>query len=230
MLVMVGFVSQKGGVGKSTLSRALATAVAASKGNVKIADLDPQQHTLTRWKKRREENDAGPTIVVESYKSAADAIDHASLDNQLLIIDAPPRASKCTLEIARRADLVVQPTGPGVDDLDPAILLFHELTRAGIPRENLVMAICRVGSEAEEELARRYVERAGYAVLSGSISEKIAYRDAQNRDQALTETKQKSLNERSDILMSGLLGLITDRVKARVRASRNKGRKVGARG
>ena len=68
MLVIVGFVSQKGGVGKSTLSRALATTVSASKGNVKIADLDPQQHTVTRWKKRREENAAGPTIVVESYK------------------------------------------------------------------------------------------------------------------------------------------------------------------
>ena len=163
--------------------------------------------------------------------NAADASDPGLRpDDQLLIIDAPPRASKCTLEIARRADLVVQPTGPGVDDLDPAIILFHELVREGVPRERLVMALCRVATQGEETAARAYVEKAGYAVLPGCIPERAAYRDAHNRGRAVTETKQKSLNERSDVLMSGLLGLITVRVKARVRASRKGGRKVGAGG
>src|ERR1700694_5981193 len=106
MLVIVAFVSQKGGVGKSMLTRALATTAAAAKVEVKIADLDPQQLTVTRWEERREENAAGPTIKVESYESVADAISNASLDDELLIIDAPPRASKGRLEIARRGDLV----------------------------------------------------------------------------------------------------------------------------
>jgi len=38
--LIVGFVSQKGGVGKSTLSRALATSTAAAGTKVTIADLD----------------------------------------------------------------------------------------------------------------------------------------------------------------------------------------------
>lgn len=49
MLVIVGFVSQKGGVGKSTLARALATSAAAAGTTVTIADLDVQQETVKRW-------------------------------------------------------------------------------------------------------------------------------------------------------------------------------------
>ncbi len=39
--VIVGFVSQKGGTGKSTLARALGAVVAGAGLKVKIADLDP---------------------------------------------------------------------------------------------------------------------------------------------------------------------------------------------
>ena len=149
MLVIVGFVSQKGGVGKSTLSRALATSAAAAGTAVTIADLDIQQETVKRWADRREEYASGSQVMVASYDTAREAMDSAG-ENQLLIIDAPPRASRGTLEIARRADLVVQPTGPGVDDLDPAILLFHELSRAGISADKLAMALCRVASKSED--------------------------------------------------------------------------------
>lgn len=224
MLVIVGFVSQKGGVGKSTLSRALATSAAAAGTTVTIADLDIQQETVKRWADRREEYASGSQIMVGSYDTAREAMDSAGED-QLLIIDAPPRASRGTLEIARRADLVVQPTGPGIDDLDPAILLFHELSRAGIPADKLAMALCRVASKSEEELARRYIEKAGYTVLSGSILERTAYREAHNRGLSISELKDLDANSR--VLMHGLLGLITASVKTRVEAARAGKRKAG---
>lgn len=43
MASVVAFVSQKGGVGKSTLARALAREAAAGGLRVKVADLDTQQ-------------------------------------------------------------------------------------------------------------------------------------------------------------------------------------------
>jgi chromosome partitioning protein len=43
MPVVVAFVSQKGGVGKSTLARALATFAVAHGLRTKLADLDVQQ-------------------------------------------------------------------------------------------------------------------------------------------------------------------------------------------
>jgi hypothetical protein len=142
------------------------------------------------------------------------------------IIDAPARASGGTLEIANHADLVVQPSGATIDDLDPAIILFHELVRAGVPRERLMMALCRIGTVAEESAARGYIEKAGYAVLPGSIPERAEYRDAQNHGRAVTEMKE--LNARTDALMEGLLARIGETVKAKVQAAgsgrKNRGR------
>lgn len=214
MLVMVAFVSQKGGVGKSTLARALATSAVAAGTDVRVADLDVQQATVTRWAERRRDAHSGPAIAVEAWATAADALAAADSDNQLLIVDAPPRASRGTLDIALRADLVVQPSGPGIDDLDPAILLFHELSRAGIADAKLVIALTRVASRREEDLARKYVEKAGYTVLPGSLLERPAYREAHNRGLSLAEVPD--LDQRSQDLLRGLLAMIVDRVKVRM--------------
>jgi chromosome partitioning protein len=219
MPVIVGFVSQKGGVGKSTIARALAAVAAFAKIRVKVVDLDQAQQTIARWEERRDDNEAGPALRVVSAKTAAEAIGAAEENDQLLIIDAPARTSRGTFEIARQADLVVQPSGAGIDDLDPAIILFHELVRAGVPRERLVMALCRIATVAEEDAARAYVEKAGYAVLPGSIPERAAYREAHNRGQAVTEMQAHALNARTDALMERLLEIIGTTVKARVQAA-----------
>ena len=49
MSTIIAFVSQKGGVGKSTLARALAREAAAAGLKTKIADLDTQQGTSVDW-------------------------------------------------------------------------------------------------------------------------------------------------------------------------------------
>ena len=226
MPIIVSFVSQKGGVGKSTLARAL-LAVAAHTMEVRLADLDPGQSSVSAWEKVRERNDAGSPCEVVAYKTAAEAI-AASADLELLIIDTPARATRETLYIAQRSHLVVQPTGPSADDLRPAILTFHELVKAGVPRDRLVMAICRVLSEAEEAATRAYVEAAGYEVLAGAIPERIAYREAQNRGQAITETKLAQLNEQADELMEALLRKVTHEIQGRVQPRRRNGVERGS--
>jgi len=44
-MTIIAFISQKGGVGKSTLARALAVEASKQKFNVLLADCDPQQAT-----------------------------------------------------------------------------------------------------------------------------------------------------------------------------------------
>ena len=209
MSIVIGIISQKGGVGKSSIVRSLAREAANSDMDVKIADLDIQQATSINWVRRRLENDIQPPIAVEPFKTAEQAIKVAP-NHDIFIIDGPARASKGTYEISKCSDLIVQPTGASLDDLEPAILLFHELVKKGIPRNKLVFALSRVGTESEEKQCRDYIEQAGYDVLEGSLYEKPAYRQAQNQGYALTEVSYKGLKEKADTLIQSLIDRLSD--------------------
>jgi chromosome partitioning protein len=217
MSTIIAFVSQKGGVGKSTLSRALAVAAARperpkrgaaeSALNVKIADLDIQQSTSVEWNKSRIQAGLEPVISVEALGTAAQALKIAA-QYDLLIIDAPARTSAGTLELAKVADLVVQPSGPSLDDLRPTVKEFHALVKQGIPTRKLAVALNHIGTDKEEQEARAYVEEAGYTVLAGYLPERPAYRKAQNRGRSITETTAGKLAEKADALIQALIDRI----------------------
>jgi chromosome partitioning protein len=209
MATVVAFVSQKGGVGKSTLARALAREAAASGLSVKIADLDTQQGTSVDWHRTRLASAIEPVVAAEAFGSAAQALKAAEAFD-LLVIDGPARTSAATLEIARSASLVVQPTGASLDDLRPAVREFHALVKAGIPVERVTFALNRIGTDAEEAAARQYLEEAGYSVLMGCLAERPAYRTAQNGGRAVTETRFAGLNARADSLIQDLIDKVTD--------------------
>ncbi len=204
MTQIVGFISQKGGVGKSTLARGLSREAAASGLNVKLADLDTQQGTSVDWYRRRLDSGANPVFSVESFKTASQALRPAE-QFDLLLLDGPARASSATLEIARSANLVVQPSGASIDDLRPAVLVFHELIKAGIPKSRLVFALCRMGTDAEEVEARAYIDQAGYTALEGSLPERPSYRQASNVGLSITETRYPQLNLRADKLIQSMV-------------------------
>lgn len=207
MATIIAFVSQKGGVGKSTLSRALAREAANGGLNTKIADLDTQQGTSVDWHRTRLNGGIQPEVSVEAFATAAQALKIAD-QYDLLIIDGPARTSSGTLDIAKVADLIVQPTGASVDDLRPAIREFHALIQAGIPKEKLVFALNRIGTPAEETEARAYITEAGYAVLEGCLQERPAYRKAQNIGHSVTETSFRNLNVKADALIQVLIDRI----------------------
>lgn len=203
----VAFISQKGGVGKSTQARALAREVTTGGIKTKIADLDLEQATCFEWHRRRLASGLEPAACVEVFSTAAQAIAAAS-DCDLLILDGPARASRGTSDIAKVADLVIQPTGASLDDLIPAVKVFHALIREGIPRSKLRFSLSRVGTEAEEADAREYISEAGYDTLDGCLFEKPAYRIAMNAGLAVTETRHKGLNERADELIQAIINKI----------------------
>jgi len=204
MPAVIAFISQKGGVGKSTLARALAAVCSHAGLDVVLADLDPRQQTLVHWQEARTAHRVSPRLSVEPFNDAAEAAERAETCD-LLILDTPGGVNDETLAIARMAHLVVQPTGPSLDDLHPTVLLFHELADAGIPKPRLVAALCRVLDDDEETAARAYLEEAGYEVLEGSIPESRAYRVAHNRGRSLTESDEHAFNDRADALIEALL-------------------------
>ncbi len=207
MPVIVGFISQKGGVGKSTLSRALAVMAANNGLKVRVADLDLQQLTVVKWGDLREARGLEPALDVKEYATAEKAIKDAA-DCDLLILDGPARTSIQTLTIAKQADLIVQPTRPRKDDLDPAIKTFYGLAKEGIDKNRMALAIVGVHTESEERQARDYIDETGFQHLPGRLYTKAAYGHAQDGGGAVIETPYKSLNNKAIELIEGMIDVV----------------------
>jgi len=208
MTYIIGMVSQKGGVGKSTLARMMAREFVAGGMSTKIADLDTQQQTCTHWAGRRAESAIDPEIQVQSFASTKSALTDADRFDTL-ILDGKPNASEQTAEIARVADLVVIPTGQTIDDLHPGVLLAHSLRKKGIATNRIVFAMFKTtGSERENVAARDYIAEAGYAVLDGAVSVSTAYGSASDMGRSITETSFKSLNEKASELAQSVIDTI----------------------
>ena len=214
MTLLIGIISQKGGVGKSTMSRLIAREYAEAGWDVKIADLDISQGTSVDWKKRREENEITPEIAVEPFRTVSQALKHADV-HDLMVLDGAPHSMKGTLEIAKASDLVILPTGLSLDDLKPTVLLAHELTASEISDGKLTFALCRVGDRQNEiEEAKQYIEKAGYRVLQGSIPEKTTFRRASDEGRAVSEVSYASLRQRAEEVAQSVINTI-EKIKNR---------------
>lgn len=205
MTYIIGMVSQKGGVGKSTLARMMAREFVAGGMSAKIADLDTQQQTCTNWAGRRAENAIEPEIQVQSFASVKTALEDAARFDAL-ILDGKPNASEQTFEIAAAADLVVIPTGQTVDDLHPGVVLAHTLRKKGIAADKIAFALFRTtGSERENQAARDYLSEAGYLVLDSDVPVSTAYGSASDGGKAITETSFRTLNGRAAALAQAVI-------------------------
>jgi chromosome partitioning protein len=208
MTYIIGMVSQKGGVGKSTLARLMAREFVQGGMSAKIADLDTQQQTCTHWAGRRAESSVQPEIQVQSFAAVKTALDDAGRFD-VLIVDGKPNASDQTYEIAQAADLIVIPTGQTVDDLHPGVVLAHTLRKKGVPIDRIAFAMFKTtGSERENAAARQYLTQAGYTVLDGEVSVSTGYGSASDAGKALTETSFRSLNDRAARLAQSIIDLM----------------------
>jgi chromosome partitioning protein len=203
-MAVIAFASQKGGVGKSTLCRALAVEAIRAGLTTIVSDLDAAQGTVHEWAKDRAKLGLEPPITVRLCRTAAEALDGAG-DVDLLLVDGPAKADVETLALARVADLIVQPCGGGLDDLRPAIRTFNGLIDRGVPRDRLLMALVRVGSEAEASNARDYLEVAGYACASGWLPERLTYRTLHNAGQSITEAKIPGLRSAAEVMVQSII-------------------------
>jgi chromosome partitioning protein len=209
MALVIGVVSQKGGVGKSTCVRLIAREYAEAGWDVKIADLDISQSTSFDWHVRRLEQQLQPSVAVERFGTIEQAL-KAREYYDLIVMDGAPHSTAATLKIVEASTLSVLPTGLSLEDLKPQVLLAHELVKKGVEKRKLVFALCRVGdSSVLQQSARDYITQAGYHVLSGSLPERLAYLKAAEEGRALTETRFPTLNERAAQMVQGVIDLAT---------------------
>lgn len=210
MTYILGMISQKGGVGKSTLARMMLREFVEGGFSAKIADLDTQQQTCTHWAGRRAENNVQPELQVQSFGKLKTALEEAPRFDAL-IIDGKPNASEQTIEIAQASDLVIIPTGQTIDDLHPGVVLAHGLRKKGIPINKIAFAMFKTtGSARENAAARQYLSDAGYTVLKGEVQVSTGFGSASDIGKTITETSFRSLNKRASELAQSVIDMMAD--------------------
>lgn len=193
MAIKVAFLSQKGGVTKTTKARLLARAYAFAGWRVKICDFDLKQRTATEWAAKRLAGGQKPEIEVQGFATVEQALAQDP-HYDLLVFDGRGFADALTLELARAADAIFLPTGLANDDLAPTVRLAHELKKAGVPARKIAIVLGRTGSsELEIEEARDYLAQAGYKVLKRTLPEKQGYRAAHDAGRAADEARAPTL-------------------------------------
>ena len=202
--LVVSCLSQKGGVGKSTLARLVATTYAAEKWKVKIADLNTRQKTSVDWAGYRMDRQLQPPV-------AAELVDNVKVplkqDYDLIVFDGKPDSDTTSLEAAKAAHLIIIPTGTSLDDLVPQIRFGNELVRYGISKNKILFVLNQTtGSIAQVEGARQTIlERGGFSVAQKDLPLKPGYQNAQNEGRSIGETDYEPLNARSYALASEIV-------------------------
>ncbi len=212
-LLVISVVSQKGGPGKSTIVRAMARYASNEGLKVFLMDLDNQQSTADKWYKRRKKKGYGGFCQVGTFNNFRDGLTAMAKGTQLIIVDGPARASKQTIFLAQVSNLVIQPSGPSIDDTEPAVLLFHELVAKGIPKERLLFILNRVSTQSEYKEAFKYFAQTEYNVLNTYIQEMAAYKKAQNRGLSIIETPYDRLNQKATNVVEKIPDYLQNRGK-----------------
>lgn len=205
--LVIACLSQKGGVGKSTLARLVARTYAVSGWNVKIADFNTKQLTSVMWGGIRAANKVEPAIATEPFdrptRLRAD-------DADLVVADGRPDSDQSSMEIARVSDLIIIPTGLPLDDLQPQLMFANELVEKGIEKSRILFVLNKTTeSKVAVTEARNYLRAAThFAVCEHHVTAKTSYQRAQNHGYALSEVQGLNtarLEETADLLAAEIV-------------------------
>jgi chromosome partitioning protein len=169
------FMSQKGGVGKSTLARSTAVALACAGRKVLLADLDVEQGSCLRWQAQRQARHLEPVIHVEKF-SKEKKLDQVSRAYDDVVIDTRGQHDVLSRELAAAAHVIFLPCSFSLDDVAPTLKVVASLRGAGIPSSRVAVVFCRTGGSArQEQQARSILTMNEIAALDAVLPQRDGY-------------------------------------------------------
>lgn len=176
--MIISFVNQKGGVGKTTTAINFAASLARKNKQMVFVDADPQASALT-W--HEVEGNQAFEIISMSSQLQQDDIQSLSEANDYVVIDTPPAINALTETILAVSDLVVVPVSPSSLDVWSTQGTLETINTAKEANPNLKVKFLinrkipgtRVGREVREALKDFDPE-----ILDTELCQRVAYIDA----------------------------------------------------
>src|SRR3954453_2163575 len=170
-MYVLAIVSQKGGVGKSTIAVHLAAEAHTQGQRVLLLDLDPQGSAM-EWASRR--GDQPPDVSGANPASVSKEIERAKEDGyDLVVIDTAPHADHAALQAARSADMVMIPCRPSTFDI-AAISATLDLCKLANKQSVVVINAAPTRSRVTSEAGEAITEKGG-RVLPVVVHQRVAF-------------------------------------------------------
>ena len=171
----IAIAMQKGGAGKSTLTRSLAVAASKVGYNVLALDMDAQR-SISQWAERRDEQLPAVKFSGEiELPKMLERAERAGCD--LVIIDTPPARSTEAPAAVEEADLVIVPCTPDIEAYEQ-LPRTARLARATGKPAAAVLTMVHPNSQREEKIAREVFATIGIPMAEAVLHRFKVHRDA----------------------------------------------------
>lgn len=184
---VLAIISQKGGVGKTTLATALAVAGEMGGKSIALFDLDPQASACF-WSDRRKATGKSETPTVRDVNHnrlpfVIEAMSQAGCD--LVVLDCPPVHRDVAEQAIGAADMVLIPTRAEALDIRAMTQTVRLVQQMG-KQPHVVLTFCPpVGAEVEQ--AKGIVGQIGANLVPVEIHQRKAFSRAQQEGLAAQE-------------------------------------------
>jgi chromosome partitioning protein len=207
-LRVVTLISVKGGVGKTTISSALAVRAAEDSRRVALLDLDPQE-SLASWWTRRGRTKNPKLFEVDATTEAIELLVSEGWD--WVFIDTGPARIELIEPGIAVADLVLIPTRPSALDIEQAAICVELCERHGKPHA-FVLNHAPAGTKLTKS-SIQFLKQNGSTVMDTPITFRQAYMAAVTVGKSGPEVEKAGVARKEvDALWSAVTKLLAEKV------------------
>ena len=191
--MIISFINQKGGVGKTTLSVNVAACLAKCGFKTLLIDAD-KQGSASSWASLRNKTSFVVNSIVRE-NMATDAMRMAA-DYEYTIIDGPPHAEEIARACIIAADLVVLPIEPSGLSTWASDLTVRQITEAQAYKPDLKCGFLvsrKIGKTVIGRDVRDLAADAGIPLLGTEVEQRVAFAESMTMGKTIFEWAPDSL-------------------------------------
>jgi chromosome partitioning protein len=179
--MIIGFLNQKGGVGKTTLSVSIAHELARrnSQDDILVVDADPQQSSIS-WSAVRETR-LPFSLIGLAKKTLHRDLPPIAKNYKYVIVDGPPRVTELARSCIMASDIVLIPCTPSPYDVWASAETVELIKEASVYKENLKSGFVINRKIANTAIGRDVIEilnEMGLQTLNSHVTQRVIFAEA----------------------------------------------------
>lgn len=185
--MIISFLNQKGGVGKTTLSINAAAYLASQGHKVLLVDAD-KQGSATTWAGLRDETDF--QVVSMARENLAKDVLRIAADYEHTVIDGPPHAEGIARACVIASDFVALPIEPSGLSTWASDLTVRQVREAQDYKDTIKCGFVvsrKIGKTVIGREIRTMASEAGIPILQSEIEQRVAYAESMTMGKTIFE-------------------------------------------